>query len=804
MDPSVPVVPVHLAPRWRKVIRDLWINKTRTALVVISIAVGVLGVGMISGSKAILTQDLTASYLASNPSHGALFTEPFDQGLLQAIRNLDGVAAAEGRRNVSGRVRLGEDAWQPIQMVALDDIRTVQIRKIQVEEGRWPPDGDEIFLERASLASLGKQVGDAILVQTPDGRQRTLTIAGRVHDVAAAPPFFSGQVQGYIAFQGLEALGESPGFNELLFRVTGPATSREEIRPVAEAVRDKVEKSGRRVYWLTIPEPGKHWAERQVNALIFLLTALGVLALALSGFLVVNTTAALITQQVRQIGVMKTIGGRRGQIFAMYMGMVMAYGLLSLTLAVPLGAAGAWGIASFSAGLLNTDIGSFRVYPGVLALEVVVGILMPLLAALFPVLSGTRITVREALNSYGIGRDGFGQSWFDRLLERVRGLPRPLLLSVRNTFRRKGRLLLTLTTLILAAAIFIAVFSVRASLQRTLDRAFQNWQFDILVNFNRSYRTEQLENQALAVPGVALAESWGSAGVRRLRPDGSESDNIVLLAPPTDTQLMAPVLLEGRWLLPEDENGLVINSDLLAAEPDLAVGDQVVLKIQGRETRWLIVGVVQEILAGPFAYTNYPYFAQVTREAGRASSIRVVTERPDPLFQAQVAKALERRFEQEGLRVNDILTTTELRRQIQGQFDIIVAFLLIMAVLLALVGGLGLMGAMSINVLERTREVGVMRAVGATNGAILRIVISEGVFIGLLSWTAGAFLAYPLSRLLSDEVGRQFIDTPLRYTFSMTGLGLWLLLVTLLSALASFLPAWNASRLSVREVLAYE
>ena len=209
---------------------------------------------------------------------------------------------------------------------------------------------------------------------------------------------------------------------------------------------------------------------------------------------------------------MKTIGARRSQIFAMYMGMVAAYGLLSLTLAVPLGAAGAWGIASFSAGLLNTDIGPFRVYPSVLALEMGVGILMPLLAAFFPVLSGTRITVREALNSYGIGRDGFGQSWFDRLLERVRGLPRPLLLSLRNTFRRKGRLVLTLTTLILAAAIFIAVFSVRASLLRTLDRAFQNWQFDILVNLNRSYRTELLESQALEVPGVTLAESWGSAG----------------------------------------------------------------------------------------------------------------------------------------------------------------------------------------------------------------------------------------------------------------------------------------------------
>jgi putative ABC transport system permease protein len=111
---------------------------------------------------------------------------------------------------------------------------------------------------------------------------------------------------------------------------------------------------------------------------------------------------------------------------------------------------------------------------------------------------------------------------------------------------------------------------------------------------------------------------------------------------------------------------------------------------------------------------------------------------------------------------------------------------------------------MSINVLERTREIGVMRAVGASDGSVMKIFIVEGLFIGLLSWLVGAILAWPIGKLLSDAVGVAFLQAPLNYTFSIPGMLLWLAIVLVLAALASVLPAWNASRLTVREVLAYE
>ena len=264
------------------------------------------------------------------------------------------------------------------------------------------------------------------------------------------------------------------------------------------------------------------------------------------------------------------------------------------------------------------------------------------------------------------------------------------------------------------------------------------------------------------------------------------------------------MVIRGRWLLPEDENAIVVNTELLKGEPDIDVGDEIVLKLRGRETTWRVVGIVRGVMTGPIAYANYPYFARVVRYVGRAVSVQVVTTRHDAAFQAQVAKALEKHFEGVGLRVRSTQPIADIRTRVIRQFDILIAFLLVMAVLLALVGGLGLMGTMSINVLERTREIGVMRAIGASDGAVRRIVVAEGLIIGGLSWLMGSVLAWPISRVLSDIVGVQFMQAPLSYRFSVGGALLWLGIALVLAALASFLPARSASRLSVREVLAYE
>lgn len=807
-----------MSAQWHKVFNDLWGNKTRTILIVLSIATGVFAVGLVVGSRVILSREMTASYLAVNPAHATLYTDPFDDDFVEAVRRVKGVREAEGRRSVVVRFKVGPDEshgdapqWRTLHLFAIPDFEDIRINKVSPVSGAWPPLNHELLVERASVSLVQPSAGDVILVETPDGKQREMRIAGLAYDLNQVPASFTHTAYGYITFDTLEWLGEPRNMNELnivvaenAFDPPGAFGTKAHIQQVANQVVDKVEKSGRKVNSVRIPTPGKHMADDSIQSLLLLLTVLGFLSLVASGFLVVNMISALLAQQTRQIGIMKAIGASAPQIVGMYLGLVLVLGLLALALAVPLGGLGAVGFAQRMARGINFDIKTPGIPTEVLALEIVVGLLVPLLAALNPIITGTRVTVREAISDYGLVKTQFGKSLLDRLVERVRVLSRPLLLSLRNTFRHKGRLALTLITLTLAGAIFIAVSSVRASLLLTLDDAMTYWKYDVSVDFERSYRIEQIERDALAVPGVVKVEGWGLGGVRRVRPDGNESGMIRVSAPPARTGMIQPTVLQGRWLLPEDENAVVVNTDLLKDEPDIRVGDEIVLKIEDRKTAWRVVGIAHEMLSGPILHMNYPYFARVVHEMGHADSAQVVTQQHDGTSRAQIAKALEAHFKHAGLRVSSTETTTDVRARMDAVFSFLVLTLLVMAIMLAVVGALGLTGTMTLNVLERTREIGVMRAIGASDGAVLWIFMAESIFIGALSWLVSVILALPVSKVLSDALGTAFIHNPLSYTFSTSGALIWLVIAVILAGLASFLPARRASRLSVREVLAYE
>jgi putative ABC transport system permease protein len=383
---------------------------------------------------------------------------------------------------------------------------------------------------------------------------------------------------------------------------------------------------------------------------------------------------------------------------------------------------------------------------------------------------------------------------------------RSILLSVRNTFRNKGRLTLTLITLTLGSATFISVFNVRASLTSTVDDMIEWFNCDAMLTFDRSYRSEKVQQEALTVPGITRTDVWLQFSARRVRPDESESGMMYMFAPTIgDSSLIrSPGIAEGRWLMPDDDNAVVVPSALFQDEPDLKLGEEIVLKIYGKEHSFKIVGTYVGTSFGTIIYSNYSYVAKITDRVGEADALMVRTQAQDAASVKAESNALEHHLEHTGVRVSTVTTLQNERAEAEVIFDAIVSLLLVMAVLLALVGGLGLMGTMSINVLERTREIGVLRAIGAPNRGVAQVFRLEGIAIGLLSWLMGSLLAIPMSHGLNQALGGAMMGVSLTYSYSMPGLWLWLVTVIFLSTLASFIPARNASRLTVREVLAYE
>jgi putative ABC transport system permease protein len=191
--------------------------------------------------------------------------------------------------------------------------------------------------------------------------------------------------------------------------------------------------------------------------------------------------------------------------------------------------------------------------------------------------------------------------------------------------------------------------------------------------------------------------------------------------------------------------------------------------------------------------------------AGGGGVTRLLVQTADHSQDAQVrtARDLERRLDDARLPISGSQTQGAQKESIANQLGILVTFLVIMASLLAAVGVIGLTGTMTINVLESTREIGVMRSIGASHGSIFGIYITEGVVVALMAWAAGALLSWPLSVWLVDALGTA-MALPLSYAFSWSGVALWLLTVVAIAAAASLLPAWRASQVSIRDAISYE
>jgi putative ABC transport system permease protein len=797
--------------RWFKVLNDLAGNKTRTLLIVLSMAVGLFAVGVILSARSILSLGLAESFAAINPSSGVVRTgETFDEKFLESVRSMRNVQAADARRNLAARIEIAPDEWKNISIFVVPDYNQIQVNRIEPDSGAWPPPDREILIERAALQVIHAQVGDVVRIKLANDTIREMKIAGTAFDPAQMPAQLDGTPYGYVSFETLDWLGEPFGFNELYVITTHPE-DKSWSSQVVNLVKDKSERSGLTIPMTMTAEPGQLPMDDILQAILALMGILGILSLSLSIFLVVNTVSALLAQQKRQIGVMKAVGGSSIQLLGMYLVMVMAYGAFALLLAIPLGIYGARALSQSMAFYFNFDLASMDIPRQSILLQVIVGLALPVLASLVPFITSLRISPAEAMSLYRTGKGRFGANPVDRLISGrnlwfARDIPaRSFLLSLRNTFRSKGRLLLTLITLTLGSATFISVFSVRSSLTSTVDEMMKWFNFDVMITFDRSYRSEELQQLARQIPGVLETDTWQQLTVRRVRPDGTEGSMIYMFAPSPESKLISsPGLAAGRWLLPSDQNAVVVSSALFIEEPDLKLGDDIVLKLYGEEHTFKIIGVSIGSSFGTIMYANYDYVSRITDRAGEADALMLTMSARDPEAVISGSSALERFFESNGLRVNTVDTMTVERAQAEAIFDTIVALLLVMAVLMALVGGLGLMGTMSINVLERTREIGILRAIGAPNRGVAQVFIMEGIAIGLLSWLFGALLALPMSEALNVAVGASMMGTPLTYSYSVSGMIIWLVAVFFLSALASYIPARNASRLTVREVLGYE
>jgi putative ABC transport system permease protein len=795
-----------IASRWKKVWADFWGNKSRTLLTIMTIMVGTFAVGLNNNMGLYMNESMESDYQSALPSEAVIYAYPLDDDMVEVARSVPGVDAAEGGNSVYADVVRTDDKEVTILLSEVEDPNARSVNRIKpvMGESSLPRLGDKQVLVDASAAALGYEPGDMILVELDNGKRRELILAGYIHDVTGFPFGFTNTMNAYVTPDTLEWLGGDPIYDSLAISVTERQTDQEHVTAVAQAVADRLERAGAEVYYVSIYQPGHHFAWSVTQGVFFVLNVLGYLTVLLSGFLIINTVTALMTQQTRQIGIMKAVGGGTAQVFVMYAFLILGFGLCALALAVPLANAAAKDLGGGMAQYLNFDPAPYHGYRSAYIQQAIVALVVPLLAALWPIYNSVRVTVREAVSDYGIGGNAKPK---DKSVSKAALLiPRPMRLSLRNAFRRKLRLSLTLFSLVLGGAIFIGIYNLWESFDQTIQDIQGYFLADINVSFGRYYRFDEVASIAQSVPGVASVEGWTEYPGTLIKDESQAGTQIVFVAPPSTSTLIDPIIAAGRWLATGDENAVVIGNHLLNVYPDIKVGDWLTIEIDGKRTQWHVIGVytITGNVSPPLLYVNYEYLSRLIGRPEQVYSLRVLTTQHDAVTQQRISDQITALYEARGIQITSATLSADFIRDQKAQTDILVYFMLVMATLIAIVGGLGLMGTMSINVLERTREIGVMRAIGASNGDIQSIVIVEGMVVGLLSWLISIALSIPITGVLTFGVGLAIMSSPMNPVYGMSGIVAWLIFTLVLATIASALPARRASRLTVRDTLAYE
>lgn len=800
---------------WNKVWADLWLYKARTVLAIGSIAIGVFSVGTLFGMIDLQLSKMDAAHRQSQPSHiNFILRNNAKSALLERIKAIPGVAGVDTLTQLTVSLKLpGQFDWKMGTLIIRPETAAQHFDKTTLQSGRWPS-ADNIAIERLSAQFTGLQTGDKVEFETPNGT-KSLMIGGIVRHPFVKPPGFGGQLY-FFADTSSAALFSIPKdtFRQLLVQIS-PPYSADKTRTIAREIRTFLNEKNIGVNVTLLQDPEKHWGRPIFAGINIVLQIMALVSLALASVLILNTLSAHITQQTDQIGVMKSLGATTLTIAKLYLCETLLMTLAAIALAVPLSLAAAYFSSCKLLGFFNIDCGPFDVSMRALYFMLLGGLLTPLLAALGPVLRGASMNVREAISSYGLGAD-YGRNRFDLLIESIgaRFLPTLYAAALGNLFRRKGRLLLTQSVLIIAGVMFLVLMSLIASVNFTLDNEMARSNYAVRLGFTSDQPEQKVIELATSVAGTQQVEVW-----QRLPMDLSKNDAALrqkgglgaqLLAVPSKTGMYRPLIVKGRWLQAADagQRVLVLSADT-AALNGIKVGDSVDVRIGSASHDWQVIGFYRWLAGSNYVvepvYVPLETVQNITQRRNTAAFALLNAPIASLAEEAAYARTLKQKFQDNGIKL-DVYTTLakfEQRQFTRNQFNPVIATLFGLASMIAAVGGIGLSGALAIGVLQRIREIGVLRAIGAPSNAIFRLFLMEGLLHGIIAWSLSVPLAYLASEPIARELGKTMFGIELDFVFDLYAVIYWLGIVIVLSWSAAYWPARKATRLAVRESLGH-
>ncbi|MDH5546619.1 MAG: ABC transporter permease [Gammaproteobacteria bacterium] len=782
----------------KKAISDIRYEPGRFALVVFALVIGIWGVGAILVSYTVLSQDMPKNFLETAPPHVVLVSDDFVAGDASWVNALSYVDAAEFREYSVHRIEIQPDLWVPLRLYGLYDFSHTALAHVYHQEGEQIPAAGSMLIERNGRLISNIKVGSAPRVRMNNSTHE-IAVSGIAFDPAQPPATQDHFIFGYMHSDTYRQFtGESP-YQRMIVRFRNVG-SKDDVAVAVTQLREAMARQGKKLRIVSTPNFNAHPHQWQLDSLLLLQGSIGFLAFVMAAVLVSQLMASLLSKQLRQIAVLKAIGGRRSQVFVIYLLMVVSLGVLSGAIGIPLAIASGYGLAYGTALQLNFEILTTQLPFEVYLVLIAAALLLPLLFSLSTIIRGTAMSVKQGIGEYGL----------DASMQKIRSassitsyLPGSIVFAVRNSMRRKSRLIVTLVSMAFGVAMFDAGFNVRHSLFEMLQQTSDSMRYDVKLVLKAPVSREKLLPLFEDVEGVKRIEAW-SGGKGVLQSEIFTAGNgIGITALPFDTQLRRPDMLQGRWLSGAAQE-LVMNTQAWKDYGFPDMDTQLSLGIGGKTISLTLVGLVEEFDTTKFYIDQQQYDAMFNPEH-LVNSLMFAAQDRRYASVIQLKTAIEKIVADSALPVLDVESQQQRVKILYDHLNIILMSFVVFALMVLSVSALGMASVMGINVLERTREIGVLRAIGATPGHIYRLFVSEGMLLGMIGVALGLILSWPLSQLGARFWGDLIMggaDLPL--SISPAGVAITVVTTVFFCWFASHLPSRNAIRISTREALAYE
>jgi putative ABC transport system permease protein len=796
----------------RKARADLGRHRARTVLTVLTLALALASVATLA-VPGLIDRRMDDEVRATRLADVTLPTEDLvlAPGTLDDLQALPNVTAAEARTQHAARVTVGEHLPEQATVWGLD-VDGSAIDVVRVDEGSTPGPGEVLVDGGNTGAGAGEalRAGDRVTVTGADGDPITLTVSGRGGSLATSPtasPDGSSEPVFYVDPATAERLTGGPEVDEILLRLDDedPAAADATVAAARDVLR---EAAGRDVVTglPDVREPGDWPGRALVEQITSLFLVVTLLAFVSALFLVANTMNTLIAEQSREIAVMKAIGGRRRQVAGVFAREALLVGVAGAVVGTVLGVAVASALAGYFTGLFGVAGGLAVDVPMVVA-TLVLGPLVAVVAALPALRRGLRRSVAAGLDDRGVTAGG---GRLDRWAARAGFLPASTRLGLRNALRQRRRSAATVAQITLAVAAALALLGLGGSIAATIDDVYDHLAFDVAVE---------------ADDGAADFD----AATRRLVEDvdGVEAVSPVLIEEVEhgDTRLVAagvdpgvpyrPALEDGRWLRDDELDGdarVAVLGPAAARAAGVEVGDEVTLTAARGPFEVEVVGIDSANLnMGMGVFVPRATLAAASGRPADAAGelwISVAGTGSGPATAAdrdaidRAALAVDDALASAGHAL-DVERTYVQQADEQEGLDAILAVQRLMGLLIVGVGMLGLVNTITMGVIERTRELGVLRCLGARARDIRRSLRAETLALVAAGWLLGVPVGWVLLQGLR-QVATALTDMELPSVYPPGNAALVLVGAAVLALGALVLPRRRAVRLRPGVALRYE